>query len=687
MKRYLLFLCILVIPFMASASSAIKDSLTNTLKSAQSAKQKIETLTNLMDISRQQEQADYGKLLYKEALLQNDDYYTEAALTEILRYYINNDITDSANVYMEEAKQVLKGKNREFLIAYMQTILDVRVVYYTKGQERIDLIEKYKFRLESGEKLSALEKMSINYLLGISYSQRIEPGNEEAVHEAIIRYFSNVLKLTDQIPLEYSYLFRLNTLNVLSLYSLGEQSEYATKYLNMQKEYAQTPEMKKRPYVSKRHLLNAYSVLATTADKLGKDMATYYFQHFLDLNMRYPEDAGFSAEYDRYFTSLNYYKNIQDYRKAADFCDSVIHYYRYGGFKIDLSDNIVQTLKEKIDFLDSLHLYKEAYDAHKEYAALLDSARVKNMKTQIEDLEIQKRVDELVIEKKALEVNLQKSHSQLYLFFALFILAVCTGIFIFFRLGKIKALYKELNEKNRLVLIASEKAQESERMKNAFIKNMCHEVRTPLNAINGFAELISGEDVTTEEKQNFSKIIFTNCNQITSMMNDVLVIAQLDSNNENLPLEPVNIDLLCQHEMSQLKNTLSKPDVEYRMEGDKDNDLIYSNATHFSLIISHLLNNANKFTERGSIVLSYEQDKDRKHLNISITDTGCGVPQDKSEWIFERFTKNDEFVPGSGLGLYLCRMVAQRLKGEIHLDTRYTSGARFVLTLPINPLV
>ena len=686
MKRYIFILCLLLAPFMASASSSIKDSLTNTLKSARSTEQRIETLTNLMDISRQQEQADYGKLLYQEALLQKDDYHTEAALTEILRYYINNDITDSAKVYMEEAKRVLKGKNREFLVAYMQTILDVRVVYYTKGQERIDLIEKYKFRLESGEKLSALEKMSINYLLGISYSQRIEPGNEEAVHEAIIQYFSNVLKLTDQIPLEYSYLFRLNTLNILSLYSLGEQSKYATKYLNMQKEYAQTPEMKKRPYVSKRHLLNAYSVLATTADKLGKDMATYYFQHFLDLNMRYPEDAGFSAEYDRYFTSLNYYKNIQDYRNAADFCDSVIHYYRYGGFKIDLSDNIVQTLKEKIDFLDSLHLYKEAYDAHKEYASLLDSARVKNMKTQIEDLEIQKRVDELVIEKKALEVNLQKSHSQLYLFFALFILAVCTGIFIFFRLGKTKALYRELNEKNRLFMIANEKAQESERMKNAFIKNMCHEVRTPLNAINGFTELITGEDITMEEKHRFNQIIFTNCNQITSMVNDVLVIAQLDSCNETLPLEPVNIDFICHQELNQLKSILHKPDIDYRVEGDKNNDLIYTNSTHFSLIISHLLNNANKFTEKGSIVLSYEPDKDVQYMNVCVTDTGCGVPKDKTEWIFERFTKNDDFVPGSGLGLYLCRLVAQRLKGEIHYDTSYTSGSRFILRLPINPL-
>ena len=294
-------------------------------------------------------------------------------------------------------------------------------------------------------------------------------------------------------------------------------------------------------------------------------------------------------------------------------------------------------------------------------------------------------MDELVVEKKALEIDLQKSRSQLYLFLALLILSICFGIFIFFRLGKIKSLYKELQESNRLVIIASEKAQESERMKNAFIKNMCHEVRTPLNAINGFAELITSDGISPEEKKEFSKIIYTNCHNITSMMNDVLVIAQLDSSNEVLPLEPVHIGLRCHHEMNKLKKLQQKPDIHYQVEGDKSNDLIYSDPNHFGIIISHLLNNANKFTNQGSITLSYQPEEEGRIMCICVTDTGCGIPADKSEWIFERFTKNDDFIPGSGLGLYLCRLITQRLNGSLKLDTCYTGGARFILRLPINP--
>lgn len=687
MKYYILLIYLLAFSLATEGNTAVKDSLSEALPSASSPLQKLEIMTNLMDLSRQEEQVEYAKQLYWLALEEDEDYYKEAALTEILRFYVNTDAKDSAKVYLAETERELKGKARDFLVTYMKTIMDVRVVYYTKGEDRMKLIEKYKLRLETEKDMPVLDKISNYYLLGMANSNRVDPKNQDAIYKEVCYYMNNLIELSDNIPLRYSYLFRLNTLNILSLMEATPENRVkaSLRYLNMQKEYADTKEMKKRPYTSKRHLLNAYSTLATAAETVGKDMATYYFNYFIDLNRKYPEDAAFSAEYDRYFTSLNYYKSIRDFQKAADYNDSVIYYFRHGNFQFDLTENIVLTLKDKIDCLDSLHRYKDAYEAYKEYSVLLDSARTRSMENKVEDLEIKKHVDELVVEKKALEIDLQKSRSQLYLFLALLILSISFGIFIFFRLGKIKSLYKELQESNRLVIIASEKAQESERMKNAFIKNMCHEVRTPLNAINGFAELITSDGISPEEKKEFSKIIYTNCHNITSMMNDVLVIAQLDSSNEVLPLEPVHISLLCHHEMNKLKKLQQKPDIHYQVEGDKSNDLIYSDPNHFGIIISHLLNNANKFTNQGSITLSYRPEEEGRIMCICVTDTGCGIPADKSEWIFERFTKNDDFIPGSGLGLYLCRLITQRLNGSLKLDTCYTGGARFILRLPINP--
>ncbi|MFA6768010.1 MAG: HAMP domain-containing sensor histidine kinase, partial [Parabacteroides sp.] len=123
--------------------------------------------------------------------------------------------------------------------------------------------------------------------------------------------------------------------------------------------------------------------------------------------------------------------------------------------------------------------------------------------------------------------------------------------------------------------------------------------------------------------------------------------------------------------------------ILYSIEGDKNNDLVFSAQNQLSVIIANLLDNANKFTESGEIILAYKHDDTGKRMNISISDTGCGIPADKSEWIFKRFTKNNEFIPGSGLGLYMCKQIALHLRGSLILDTVYEDGARFILSLPL----
>ena len=140
---------------------------------------------------------------------------------------------------------------------------------------------------------------------------------------------------------------------------------------------------------------------------------------------------------------------------------------------------------------------------------------------------------------------------------------------------------------------------------------------------------ITNDDISMDEKQAFSRIIYENCYHLTSMLNNLLEIAQLDSGNDSLPLVPTRIHELCLHEMQQVKKYQEKPEINYVMEGDKENDMILTNRAYFSLIISHLLANANKFTEKGSITLSYHLDNGANLVTLSVTDTGCGIPQDK----------------------------------------------------------
>lgn len=123
--------------------------------------------------------------------------------------------------------------------------------------------------------------------------------------------------------------------------------------------------------------------------------------------------------------------------------------------------------------------------------------------------------------------------------------------------------------------------------------------------------------------------------------------------------------------------------VTYRMELPEDEISVSTNEQYLSLVIENLLNNANKFTDTGTITLKMRLDKTQGTLRIEVADTGCGIPSEKREEVFQRFTKLDEFAQGNGLGLYLSRLIIKRLSGSIFIDPDYTEGTRMVIDLPL----
>ena len=197
MKYYILLIYLLAFSLATEGNTAVKDSLSEALPSASSPLQKLEIMTNLMDLSRQEEQVEYAKQLYWLALEEDEDYYKEAALTEILRFYVNTDAKDSAKVYLAEAERELKGKARDFLVTYMKTIMDVRVVYYTKGEDRMKLIEKYKLRLETEKDMPVLDKISNYYLLGMANINLVDPKNQDAIYKEVCYYMNNLIELSE----------------------------------------------------------------------------------------------------------------------------------------------------------------------------------------------------------------------------------------------------------------------------------------------------------------------------------------------------------------------------------------------------------------------------------------------------------------------------------------------------------
>ena len=230
---------------------------------------------------------------------------------------------------------------------------------------------------------------------------------------------------------------------------------------------------------------------------------------------------------------------------------------------------------------------------------------------------------------------------------------------------------------------AYRRATESEKMKAAFIQNVSHEVRTPLNIISGFSQVIADPELTdsVEERQHMSEMMQKSAHQITSLIDEIIGLSLIESTERMRREDTPCINRLL-NDFQRDYQDLAKKGVSVKVDTTLADDFtIKTNENMLKRIITALMENAVKYTEEGSITIKASADE--KQLRITIEDTGCGIPADQAENIFGRFVKLDSFKEGIGLGLPLSRKLAEQLDGNVILDTKYTQGARFIVTLPI----
>lgn len=261
-----------------------------------------------------------------------------------------------------------------------------------------------------------------------------------------------------------------------------------------------------------------------------------------------------------------------------------------------------------------------------------------------------------------------------------------TVVFLFIYVMGRRRLVKKIWASNKELKAALDKAEESDRVKTAFIKNMSHEIRTPLNAVAGFSQLLCNPEfqVTDEEKANMQKRITSSVDQITGIVNEVLELSKGQSEGVVPDSEKtdVKINELCLDVLHDAKGR-QYTGVEIRFSTNVDNNFTFrSNTYRLGSILRHLMDNALKFTERGHILLEVCHDSHKKQMVIKVTDTGIGVAENVRDRIFELFCKGDDFKEGVGLGLPICQRLVNSLGGTVVLDPEYTNGSSFVITLP-----
>ena len=268
------------------------------------------------------------------------------------------------------------------------------------------------------------------------------------------------------------------------------------------------------------------------------------------------------------------------------------------------------------------------------------------------------------------------------------IIGICVGFLVIYLMGR-RRLMRIIWKKNKRLVVALDRAEESNRMKSAFINNMSHEIRTPLNAIGGFSSVLCqpGIDLSEEEKENMRERITYNVELITTIVNEVLEFSKTESEKSRRPdseMSDVLINDLCR-KLLHSKADDAHEGVETRFKTDVADDFtVRTHPSTVNRILTHLFENAQKFTERGHIELRCEHDKTVGLVRLVVEDTGIGIKPEDRDRIFGRFEKaSDNFKEGIGLGLAICRRLASSISGEITLDPDYTDGSRFILSIPV----
>ena len=222
------------------------------------------------------------------------------------------------------------------------------------------------------------------------------------------------------------------------------------------------------------------------------------------------------------------------------------------------------------------------------------------------------------------------------------------------------------------------KAEQSDRLKSAFLANMSHEIRTPLNAIVGFSQLLPSAE-TTEEKKLYSGIINQNSDILLQLINDILDLSKIEAGTLEYIKRPMNLGEVCRTIYTVHKERV-KEGVTLVFDNEEEDLLMEGDQNRIMQVITNFLTNASKFTYEGEIRFGFgRMDKD---IRVYVKDTGIGIEPEKVDHIFERFVKLNSFAQGTGLGLSICRMIIEKIGGEIGVTSELGKGSTFYFTIP-----
>ena len=385
-----------------------------------------------------------------------------------------------------------------------------------------------------------------------------------------------------------------------------------------------------------------------------------------------------------YDVEIDYNWRVGNYNKALSVLDERETELR----KKNNLTTLMALRKTKADILWDMNRKEEAAGLYRDFLLEQKKEKERNEEITTSEFATMLNLQQLNAEKVRLEKISQKKQLQntrTILFSVLGLL--CIVVIFLWQQRKLNAkLHRaknKLDEQNRTLIKAEEElrkakevAEQSNWLKTMFIQNMSHEIRTPLNSIVGFSGVLVDMLDEKEDIGQYVALIESNSKLLLKLVGDILDISILDSEVE-IKHNAVDVNACCQASIDAAGASFD-PGVKLIFEPACDELIINSNYSYIVQVLDNLLGNASKFTHVGSVTLAYEVKKEDNQLIFTVTDTGIGIPVEEQERVFERFVKLDNFSQGAGLGLSICRIVAERLGGYLRIDKGYPQGTRVI---------
>ena len=602
----------------------------------------------------------------------NDTIMIKQALGSKLDYYYygqGENYTDSVVVWVNRLKQhAIKTKDTElYYWAWSARLIN----YYIRQREyNIALIEAEKM-LQQAEKEKALANIAECYsaLANVYNAKELTKKAQEFMLKEIEYFEKNNIK-RHNISFQYSDAAKI----YIEQGEMGKAPELLEKALK----YAKTPYHKVTAKLVYVDLYLAENNKEAVRQALEECKQMYIIEPTLKRHIHYLYDV-----------EIVYYWKTGDYNKALNILEQ-----REAELK---KKNDISTLTElnktKADLLWDMNRKDEAAKLYREYIAEQKKEKERNEEVTTGEFATMLNLQQLNAEKIELEKisrEKQLQNTQIITFSLLGLL--CIVIFTLYQQRKLNRKLKksrdELDKKNHILIQAEEElrkakeiAEQSSWMKTVFIQNMSHEIRTPLNSIVGFSAVLADLFSENEEIKQYASLIEDNSRLLLKLIGDILDISALDNDIE-INRSPIEVNGCCQVAIERVEPFFNDA-VKLEFEPTLSELTINSNYERIIQVLENLMNNASKFTSEGSVTLTYEVKEAEKQLLFTVTDTGMGIPIEHQEHVFERFVKLDDFSQGTGLGLPICRIIAEKLGGYLVVDEEYTGGTRLLFCIAI----